>query len=457
MDKRDPAAAEVSDEAKASVGKVLQSRAQLSSSAPLADREPSAAPRTSAGEELAAFWQKTRKVPGSVVKSVRQLADRLDPMSPRSSLSPDTAHLSASASLSLSVPASPAVPPVPPHTTPPAAPLSLSAAETADSRSLKRFQALLAEPVIDLDALRKLSWKGIPDQVRAEVWKLLLGYAPAVAERREETQRRKRGEYHDTAPRLLGSERTANEETILHQICIDLPRTCPTIPLFQHPRVQKMLERILYMWAGLHPASGYVQGINDLVTPIVLVFVGEQLGTGSGLESGAGVDAIPESTMRDVEADSFWCLSKLLDGIQDNYTAEQPGIQRSLRRLAELVQRIDAPLAQHFEEQGASYVQFAFRWINCLLLRELPLLLIVRMWDTYLSEAGGFSTLHVYVCAAFLLTWSRELRQREFQDMMIMLQHLPTDAWTTADVEVILSQAYVFMTLYHDAPHHLKQ
>ena len=42
-----------------------------------------------------------------------------------------------------------------------------------------------------------------------------------------------------------------------------------------------------------------------------------------------------------VEADSFWCLTKLLDGIQDNYTFAQPGIQRSVAKMKELINRID--------------------------------------------------------------------------------------------------------------------
>jgi hypothetical protein len=50
---------------------------------------------------------------------------------------------------------------------------------------------------------------------------------------------------------------------------------------------------------------------------------------------------LPSAALNAVEADSFWCLSRLLDGIQDNYIATQPGIQRSVRRMAELVARID--------------------------------------------------------------------------------------------------------------------
>ena len=50
---------------------------------------------------------------------------------------------------------------------------------------------------------------------------------------------------------------------------------------------------------------------------------------------------LPPEVLNAVEADTFWCLSRLLDGIQDNYIAGQPGIQRSVKRMAELVARID--------------------------------------------------------------------------------------------------------------------
>lgn len=31
------------------------------------------------------------------------------------------------------------------------------------------------------------------------------------------------------------------------------------------------MERVLYIWAIRHPASSYVQGMNDLLTPLLLV------------------------------------------------------------------------------------------------------------------------------------------------------------------------------------------
>jgi len=34
-----------------------------------------------------------------------------------------------------------------------------------------------------------------------------------------------------------------------------------------------MMIRVLFAWSMRHPASAYVQGINDLVAPILLTFL----------------------------------------------------------------------------------------------------------------------------------------------------------------------------------------
>ena len=39
----------------------------------------------------------------------------------------------------------------------------------------------------------------------------------------------------------------------------------------------------MYIWAIRHPASGYVQGINDLVTPFFLVFLQEYCADGQAV------------------------------------------------------------------------------------------------------------------------------------------------------------------------------
>jgi len=266
---------------------------------------------------------------------------------------------------------------------------------------INKFKKILQATSISLTDLRSAAWSGIPEEVRAMTWQLLLGYLPTSSERRVGTLERKRKEYLDGVRQAF--ERSGNssatpgkarglDETIWHQISIDVPRTNPHLELYGYEATQRSLERILYVWAVRHPASGYVQGINDLVTPFWQVFLASYIGE-SDIESGMDPGQLPKPVLDAVEADSFWCLTKLLDGIQDNYIFAQPGIQRQVAALHDLTARIDTPLAKHLEQEGVEFIQFSFRWMNCLLMREISVKNTIRMWDTYMVRTGTFLSL----------------------------------------------------------------
>ncbi|EWM26781.1 gtpase activating protein [Nannochloropsis gaditana] len=376
----------------------------------------------------------------------------------------------------------------------------------------RKFDELMEAEVVDMALLREQSWGGIPDRHRGTVWRLLLGYLPAHRDRRAATLRRKRREYAEILPSYFNvpaEERTMQEQEMLRQILVDLPRTQPDMPLFHQEETQRCMERVLYLWAVRHPASGYVQGMNDLITPFILVFLAERLvhpsssslppsaslsppathrghhdrslpsptqvspslpspsppssrastprtgrsasGMAAGEAQSLDVAKVPRQVLEEVEADVYWCMCKLLDNIQDHYTFSQPGLQRMMIRLQALVERHDPPLHRHLESEGLQYVQFAFRWMNCLLMRELSLDAIIRVWDTELAEElGGFEAFHVYLCAAFLLRFADHLRTLPFQDLVLFLQDLPTHSWTLHEIEPLLSQAHVLRALYPD-------
>jgi hypothetical protein len=113
-------------------------------------------------------------------------------------------------------------------------------------------------------------------------------------------------------------------------------------------------------------------------------------------------------------------------------------------------------LYAHLDAQGLDFLQFSFRWMNCLLLREFPLHCVIRLWDAYIAEPSeGFSTFHVYVCAVFLIYWSPQLKQMDFQQLMLFMQKLPTGKWRTQEIETLLAEAYVLKSLFHSSPKHL--
>lgn len=327
---------------------------------------------------------------------------------------------------------------------------------------IDRFKRILTAQNVDLSALRKLAWNGVPEELRPMVWQLLLGYLPLSQAHRVNTLQRKRKEYIDSVRQAFGERADQKkghkkstsyardlDQAIWHQIHIDVPRTNPLVNLYQYPATQRSLERILYIWAIRHPASGYVQGINDLLTPFYQVFLGSYLDCAvNDFDTGE----LPDKVRDAVEADSYWCLSKLLDGIQDNYIHSQPGIIRQVNNLRELTERIDPVLVQHLDAENIEFIQFSFRWMNCLLMRELSIGCVTRMWDTYLAEPNGFSDFHLYVCTAFLVKFSAHLQTQDFQGIMIYLQALPTQSWCDKDVEMLLSEAYLWKSLWSRNP-----
>mmetsp|Transcript_11965 Transcript_11965/g.51343 ORF Transcript_11965/g.51343 Transcript_11965/m.51343 type:complete len:371 (+) Transcript_11965:120-1232(+) len=247
-----------------------------------------------------------------------------------------------------------------------------------------KFERLLLEPVVNLQELQKLVWNGCPPGRRSICWKLLLGYLPQSSGRRVEVLSRKREEYHIWVQEhydVDDIDKSEDELRILHQIKIDVPRTAALgfLPS-KNDGFRKSIERILYVRSIRNPGTSYVQGMNDLVIPFMSVFLSDFCS-----EETDRLDKTASSCneLFDAEADCYWCLCKVLDYIQENYTFAQPGVQKTCFHFSELVKLLDGDLHQHLKQEGVDFLQFGFRWINCLLLREIPFALVPRLWVSF--------------------------------------------------------------------------
>lgn len=353
---------------------------------------------------------------------------------------------------------------------------------------------------MDVSNLCKLSWHGIPPMFRSIAWKCINGYLPySNITKHQSYLDRKRIEYFQLATSLgIYPERKPGFDLSLYrQITIDIPRTSPELDLFKIPSIQMMLERVLYCWSIRYPASGYVQGLNDILTPIIFVYLTEyvewELPNGDDLIVHAerylleyihniystllqldlngsntcqwiesmSILYFPKSRMRisqnqldQVEADAFWTFLRLLEPIQDNYTTGQCGILKKMDNLKTIVTMIDPLLMQHFQNEGIEFFQFAYRWFNCLLLREIPMISAIRIWDTCMSEREkGFSDFFVFLLAAILRYFSDRLKQLEFQDLLLFLQNLPTQDWymnSFQRISLLCSEAHVLKELHRN-------
>ena len=307
-----------------------------------------------------------------------------------------------------------------------------------------KIQACLKGPSIDLTVLRQLIWSGCPPSLRARAWSIALGYLPSQTTRHEDVLMKKRSEYRS----ILVTEASASSPQaldILRQIRLDLPRTYTELPFFFTHEGSAMMERILLTWAVRNPASSYVQGVNDIIVPIIATLFEEHEGA-----------ELTEQIILNAEADAYWLLSKLLGDIQDHYIFGQPGIQRMTMKLKDLLRKTDEELSAHFEQEGLDLLQVTFRWLNCLLVRELPLKCLQVTWDACIAESDGFNIFLVYVCNVLLCHWSDELKKLDFQGLMLFMRKLPTDSWTSVQVETLMAEAFVLKSLFEASPAHLQ-
>jgi len=215
------------------------------------------------------------------------------------------------------------------------------------------------------------------------------------------------------------------------------------------------------------------------------------------LAIGIGIETIPEEIMEEVEADTYWCLENFMTATNDyrtNHAFASPkatnaasnrkgqkqnptGLQNMVILIEKIVQRVDPILHQHLKIHGVEYIWFAHRWVNSIHVRDMNEKCILRIWDTclceevdqqngaYFSSFGfnpkrarkrihipGFLNFQVYICVALLHQLrSRLLAHSSFQDILRELRNPGLENWGPADVDVLLSQAYVWSSSFRDS------
>jgi hypothetical protein len=132
----------------------------------------------------------------------------------------------------------------------------------------------------------------------------------------------------------------------------------------------------------------------------------EALRLATGMDAhqlGPIVAAMDPAALDALEADTYWTGGRMLSWVQTHFTHGQPGVQKLMASLELLLRALDEPFIEALMMEGIVIAQFSFQWIHCLLQRELPLPLLLRLWDTYLSLGDRFPVFHVYICAALVL------------------------------------------------------
>lgn len=143
----------------------------------------------------------------------------------------------------------------------------------------------------------------------------------------------------------------------LHQIGLDVVRTDRALAFYESEKNLAKLWDILAVYAWVDNDISYVQGMNDICSPMVIL-----------LES---------------EADAFWCFERAMRRLRENFrcSASSMGVQTQLSTLSQVIKTVDPKLHQHLEDLDGGEYLFAFRMLMVLFRREFSFVDSLYLWE----------------------------------------------------------------------------
>ncbi|XVE84470.1 hypothetical protein DITRI_Ditri17bG0016000 [Diplodiscus trichospermus] len=142
----------------------------------------------------------------------------------------------------------------------------------------------------------------------------------------------------------------------LHRIVVDVVRTDSHLEFYEDTRNVARMSDILAVYAWVDPATGYCQGMSDLLSPFVVLF--------------------------EDNADAFWCFEMLIRRMRENFQMEGPtGVMKQLQALWHILELTDREIFAHLSKIGAESLHFAFPMLLVLFRRELSFCDALRMWE----------------------------------------------------------------------------
>ena len=338
----------------------------------------------------------------------------------------------------------------------------------SDKRKINQIRRILSMPEIDINNLKLKCCTGIPQQFsifHAVIWKYLTEIYPCdkfnaskIIKNRRLKYLKNREFYENSIKKI--NQLTQKNQDVYEQILKDVPRTMPNYPFFKTNIIQKMLIRILYIWSLNNPDYSYVQGLNDLCVPFVIIYFNEYCNKLSIeqllLLTDEKINAFPEKCLKEVEADIYSSFSFLLNKLKNNYINEQPAIKLMMKKLNNLIKISDYEMYSHLNNNNLnnyneSTFEYAFEWFYCYFTRELNIKTLVYLWDCYLCGENTWNNLHIYVCKNILFDFKKEiLNIKDYYDTIVYLQNLPLKYYDIDKIKKILDKSYKDKILYDD-------
>uniref|UniRef100_UPI003AAFDBA5 TBC1 domain family member 15 isoform X1 n=1 Tax=Centroberyx gerrardi TaxID=166262 RepID=UPI003AAFDBA5 len=276
--------------------------------------------------------------------------------------------------------------------------------------------------MLNVPRLKQVIFKGgLCHAVRKEAWKFLLGYFPwdSSLEERKALQRAKTDEYFRMKLQWKSvSEEQERRNSRLRDyrslIEKDVNRTDRTNRFYEgidNPGLV-LLHDILMTYCMYDFDLGYVQGMSDLLSPILYVM--------------------------ENEVDAFWCFVSFMDQMHQNFEEQMQGMKTQLIQLSTLLRLLDSVFWNYLESQDSGYLYFCFRWLLIRFKRELSFQDVLRLWEVMWTGLPC-QNFHLLVCCAILDSEKHKIMEENYGFNEI-LKHI-NELSMKLDIEEILHKA----------------
>ncbi|KAM7367322.1 hypothetical protein PAMP_015233 [Pampus punctatissimus] len=194
-------------------------------------------------------------------------------------------------------------------------------------------------------------YKGIPLQLRGEVWCLLLDI-PKMKEEKKDFYEKLKARARGVSPDI-------------RQIDLDVNRTYRDHIMFMHRYdvKQQALFHVLTAYSMYNTEVGYCQGMSQ-ITALLLIYMNEE--------------------------DAFWALVQLLSGqkhaMHGFFVPGFPKLMRFQEHHDRILKKMMPKLKQHLDSQEVFTSLYTMKWFFQCFLDRTPFTLTLRIWDIYILE-----------------------------------------------------------------------
>nr|XP_031300613.1 USP6 N-terminal-like protein [Camelus dromedarius] len=227
-------------------------------------------------------------------------------------------------------------------------------------------------------------YKGIPLQLRGEVWALLL----EIPKMKEETR--------DLYSKLKHRARGCSPD--IRQIGLDVNRTFRAHIMFRdkHGAKQQSLFHVLAAYSIYNTEVGYCQGMSQ-ITALLLMYMNEE--------------------------DAFWALVKLFSGpkhaMHGFFVHGFPKLLRFQEHHEKILNKFLSKLKQHLDSQEIYTSFYTMKWFFQCFLDRTPFTLNLRIWDIYIFEGERVLTAMSYT---ILKLHRKHLMKLSMEELVEFLQ-----------------------------------